>query len=219
MTSYVYDPDNYLTSVMFSLKSYVTDQLHANEAILDTVDVEMGFPVQRDNWTKKQPLARSVVHLVLDDDPEVRVGFGVPVTQSDNDDGTTVLTEPALHELNFDVGIWTSAQSGGEEMRARLRQALYGIFGYATARQALTAATDGLVVRSYGGGNDVLDRVNDLPVYRTTSITLVLRVFSRYTFPVPVDLVGSFDQYQKLSIQEGDGSLQHVTTDEDPWTS
>lgn len=216
MAEYFYDPLDYLTSTTRALEAYVTDLLHANAQIGDVVDVEMSFPDTR-SWDKKTPLQRALVHFELDDDPEVRLGLGVPYTQDDNDDDTTVVSEPALHVLNFDVGVWTSPQAGGTTKRAQLRQALYAIFGPAGARQALTEATDGLVVSSYGGGQDVLDRVNDLPVYRTAGITLIVKVFSKHVSPEPVGLIVEADQLEKLSIEGIDGSLEEVRTVEDPW--
>lgn len=218
MTSYVYDPTRYLTTTKRVLKDYVTDKLVADPTIGDVVDVQMSFPDTRD-WTLKSPLERSVVHFELDDDPEVRLGFGVPQAQEDGDDpDTVVLSEPALHMLNFDVGIWTSPQSGGETKRMQIREALYSIFGPAGARQDITQATDGIVVVSYDGGSDVLDRVNDLPVYRTTQIVLVVKVFSKHTNPAPVGVITTFDQAEKLSIEEDDGSLEELRTVEDPWS-
>jgi hypothetical protein len=215
VTDYSYDPSDYLTSTLRSIQAYVTDQLHGNGEILDTVDVEMSFPDTR-SWQKPVPLERSLVHFELDDDPEMRLGFGVPTTQEDDGD-TTTLSEPALHQLNFDVGVWTSAQSGGTSKRSQLRQALYAIFGPASARQEFTEQT-GLVVRSYGGGGDVLDRIGDVPVYRTAAITLVISVFSKHLVATNVGLVTDYDQAEQLSVVGADGSLEHVSTDEDPWT-
>ena len=215
MTDYSYDPTNYLTTTLRSIQEYVTDQLHAATDIGDVVDVEMSFPDTR-SWMKTIPLERSLVHFELDDDPEMRLGFGVPTTQDDDGD-TTTLSEPVPHELNFDVGVWTSAQSGGTTKRGQLRQALYAIFGPASARREFTEQT-GIVIKSYGGGHDVLDRVGDVPIYRTAAITLVASVFSKHTFASGVDLITAYEQREELSVVGADGSLEHISTDEDPWT-
>lgn len=216
MSDYQYNPSEYLVSAMDALKRYTRDSLVQVAGIGDTVDVEMGFPDTR-SWTKASPLERSIVHFELDDDPEMRTGFGVQVTQDDQGNDTTILSEAAVHELNFDIGIWTSPQSGGTTMRARLRQALFAIYGPGGARRAFTDAT-GVVVKRYGGGNDVLDRVNDLPIYRTVQVELVLSVFSRHTQDAATPLVIEIDQDEHLSIVSADGSLEHVRTDEDQWT-
>lgn len=215
MTSYQYDPTDYLISTQRVLGSYVADKLAENDDVV-VVDVEMSFPGS-DTWEKLLPLERPLVHFEIDDDPEMRLGFGVAQTIEDSPGDTVVISEPALHEINFDVGIWTSVQSGGPVKRTQIRQALYSIFGPAGARQQFTQDT-GIVVKSFGGGNDVLDRVGDVPVYRTTSGTLIVSVFSKHTRQDPVGVVLTFDQEQKLSIEGADGSLHHVSTDEDPWS-
>lgn len=217
MTSYAYDPDAYLVSAGRSIHDYVRDQLLARADIGDVVDVEMSYPDTRD-WTKDSPLERSLVHFELDDDPAMILGFGVPQTLDDQGDDTAIVSEPQVHHLNYDVGIWTSPQSGGTTKRAQLRQALRDIFGTATGRVAFNEATEGLQAIEFGGGSDVLDRVNSLPIYRTTGITLVVSVFSRLTQSTPVDLVTDAVQLQHLSIDGADGTLEHVSTDEDPWT-
>lgn len=217
---YSYDPNDYLLSTQRSLKAYVEDQLATLTSTQGAVEVINSFPVT-DDWSLKSPLEKAIVHFEVDDDPDMVLGLGVPQVIETIGVGETTATvsEPALHELNFDVGIWTSAQSGGTTKRSQIRQALFGIFGPGGGRVAFNEATDGVVVVSYGGGADVTDRVNDLPIFRTTQITLVLSVFSRHVAPVNiVPLVTGFDQQQRLSIEGPDGSLEHLVTDEDPWT-
>jgi hypothetical protein len=148
------------------------------------------------------------------------LGFGIPqVIETIGDDLVTTISEPAQHELNIDVGIWASAQAGGTTKRAQVRQVLFDIFGRPGGRAALNTATNGLVVVSYGGGGDVTDRVNDLPIFRTTQITLVLSVFSRHVHADSGSkIVSGFDQQERLSIKDSDGNLEHLVTVEDPWT-
>lgn len=217
MTEYIYDPTDYVSSVSRVIRAYVKDQLLGNPVIDDVVDVEMSFPDTR-SWTKASPLPRALVHFELDDDPPMVLGFGVPQTQDDQDDDTAIISEPGYHRLNFDVGIWTSPQSGGTTMRAKLRSALYAIFGPAGARRAFNTATQGLVVGSYGGGGDVLDRVNDLPIYRTAQIELIVVAFSKHVNAEPVSLITSYDQLEELYVVGSDGNLEEVRTDEEPWT-
>lgn len=75
-----------------------------------------------------------------------------------------------------------------------------------------------IVAASVSLDNDVLDRVNDLPIYRTVQVELVLSVFSRHTQDAATPLVIEIDQDEHLSIVSADGSLEHVRTDEDQWT-
>lgn len=219
MSEFAYNPDDYLVSTMRVLKAYVAHQLSLDPELDKIVDVEMDFPDTR-SWQKDSPLQNSLVHFALDDDPATILGFGLPqVTTFDSVSGTVTTSEPQRHVLNYDVGVWTSPQSGGTTKRTQIRQALTNIFGTVTGRVAFNEATDGLKVVSYGGGSDVLDRVNDLPVYRTTDITLEISVFSRLSQVTPVGAILEANQRQELSIRGEDGSLEHLVGEEDrDWT-
>lgn len=216
---YTYDPDDYLTSTMQSIHTYVGDKLSEVAALAEGVDVEMSFP-NRDDWTKETPLQRGLVHFELDDDPAMILGFGVPTVIVDEGppSDTVVTSEPQVHELNFDVGVWTSKEAGGVPKRAQIRKALFDLFGYPGQRRAFTEATDGLVIKSFGGGSDVLDRVNDLPIYRTTGITMIVSVFSRLSASNPADIIIAANQRQKLTIVGSDGNPEQLVTDESHWT-
>jgi hypothetical protein len=126
--------------------------------------------------------------------------------------GTEELQEAMQHILNFDVGVWASAQSGGGTTRMEVVQALHNIFGPAKSRQDVEAATDGIVVVSFNGGRFVLDRINDLPVWRAMDMTLELHVFSRHIPATPDVAIDSFNQGEHLSVTVTDGTTQPVET-------
>lgn len=195
----VYDPDNWLVSATRVLGSYVTTVL----ADPDT-DVEMSFP-DTSRWTKESPLAKALVHFEMDDAHDPVLGFGVPgVDVFDDAANTFSLHEAAMHELNFDVGVWCSSEAGGATKRMELVQVLKNIFGTASGRIALNEATGGLNVISFTGGGNHLDRPNDLPVWRAMNMTLIVRVFSRHIPVVPeVIPADGYDQAPSLTINVG----------------
>lgn len=202
-----YDPDNWLVSATRSLGSYVEDRL-ANP----DVSVEMSYP-DTTRWTKESPLEKTVVHFEQDSNPSPPIGLGivgVPVYNAVA--GTEEFQEAMQHFLNFDVGVWASAQSGGGTQRMEIAQALHNIFGPAKARQDLATTTDGLVVVAFNGGRFVLDRINDLPVWRAMDMTLELHVFSRHIPATPDVAIDSFDQGEHLSVITEGGTTQPVET-------
>jgi hypothetical protein len=176
-----FDPVEWLVTATRSLGSYVTSKVNAA-----TTDVEMSFPDTRD-WTKDTPLAKSLIHFEQDHMDSPVWGFGNPgkeVFTESPDGGVTPakwrVDEAQRHELNFDVGVWASAESGGATSRMRLVQLLANIFTVASAKQAMYDATGGLWVVSFTGGRNEIDRINDLPMWRALDMTLILRVFSKH---------------------------------------
>lgn len=218
MTSYLveHEHDLWLLSTVRQIKAYVVDNLVADPAFGEDVEVEMSFP-DTANWTKKTPLDKILVHFEIDDESEPILGFGIPTTIVDNGDGTQTESEAVQHLINFDVGIWVSAEMGGHTKRLEARQALKNLFATATARQNFRDAL-GIQIVSFEGGSDVLDRINDVPVWRTTQMTLIVRVFSKHTPDEAVVQFDDFDQEQELTIVGPDGEPEHVMTTEEPWT-
>lgn len=208
----VYDPENWLVSVTRAIGAYTLDALQAIPEIDHDIQVEMSFPDTRD-WTKETPLSKALVHFELDDEDDPILGFGTPgVSVLDLDAGTETIIEAALHLLNYDVGIWVSAEMGGTTKRMQIKQALKNLFATVTGRLAFNAATEGLWIVSFDGGSDVLDRVNDIPVWRTTGMTMIVKAFSKHggeAVYLPIT-----EQHQELTIDDG----AHVITDDAPWT-
>lgn len=213
--AYSYDIDQFLVSSTRQLEAYTRDNVQGDPALGTAVEVEMSFP-DTSSWTKDTPLTNSIVHFDLDDAPAMLLGFGVTgFVDEPDDDGAAIVHEAHLHHLNFDIGVWVSAESGGTTKRMQIRQALMNLFGTSTGRINFRDQTDGLQIVRFGGGADVLDRINDVPLWRTSGIELVISVFGRLTKPDPVYVVQQMEQRQKLSTVTQD---EHVSTDEDPWT-
>ncbi len=190
-----YDPDAWLVSATRALGSYVTYALADPD-----VAVEMSFP-DTTQWTKETPLPTALIHFEQDDIEDVPIGFGTPGVQTyDYVNGYVRLDEAAQHIINFDVGVWVSAENGGGTKRMEIVSALFDLFTVAGNKVALNDATGGLQIVSFDGGRNVLDRINDLPVWRSMGMTLRVRVFSRYVPPAPDVLIGSFTQDPELTI-------------------
>lgn len=212
MSAFAYDPDNYLTSSTRQLGAWTADQFNDMPELAGVFTLEMSFP-DTTRLTRETPLPLLLVHFELDDDPDLVLGFGQPGEEVyDEDAGTSLLSEATLHRLNFDVGLWASAEAGGATKRMEARQALKRLFGSVTGRTAFNEATEGLQVVSFEGGHDILDRVNDLPIWRTVGATLVIEVFGRITPEAGVQVPLSVEQEQHLTIIGSDGEPEPVKT-------
>lgn len=205
--TYVYDPDNWLVSMTRAIGDYVTSVLNDPDS-----SVEMSFP-DTSKWVKETPLANAVVHFEQDAISDPILGFGVPGDDVyDSNAGTNLHREAAMHLVNYDVGVWVSAEAGGGTKRMELVQALKNIFTTATGKQAFNAATEGLWPVSFEGGRNQLDRVNDLPLWRALDMTLVVRCFSRHTPTTPDVVPTDFTQNEQLTISSSDGTDKPVET-------
>lgn len=206
--SVTYDPENWLVTLTRSLSDYMKTLIDQ-----DTT-VEMSFPDTR-SWAKPLPLEKSLIHFEQDGISNPVYGFGSPGDDMYNDplNPTQVVhREAALHTVNFDVGVWVSTQGGGATKRTVLHQLLIDTFGTVAGRKALYDATDGITVTSFEGGRNLLDRIDDVPVWRAHDMTLVVRVVSRHV-PAQYDLVTlNTDQNQELTIRVDDGTEKPVTT-------
>lgn len=218
MSAYAIDHQQWLVTTLRQLEAYTLASLQALPELGSEVTVEMDFPDTR-SWKKETPLDHVLVHFSLDDENDPALGFGKPgASDYDSDAGTELFSEAAMHLLNFDVGIWVSAESGGASKRMETRQALKNLFGTVTGKQAFNEALDGPWVVSFDGGSDELDRINDIPVWRTAGMTLVVRVFSKHTPAQPTQVPLSLDQLQELTIQGEDGEPEHIWTTEEAWS-
>jgi hypothetical protein len=208
--STVYDPDNWLISCTRALKDFVVTTLNDKDT-----DVEMSFPDPR-SWTKKVPLANALIHFEQDHISDPVYGFGSPgddvIDDTDPENVTSLHREAVQHLVNFDVGVWVSAQSGGVTKRMALTQALKDLFVPAMNKVAMHDSTQGIWVVSFEGGRNELDRINDVPVWRALDMTLVVRVVSRHTPSSPVVVPGSYTQDEELTILSEDGTTKPVTT-------
>lgn len=189
-----YDPTNWLVSATRVLGAFVTRTLNDPD-----VTVEMSFP-DTHSWTKEMPLDKVIVHFEQDDIADPVLGFGIPGVLVDNGDGTVQVDEAAQHVINYDVGVWASAECGGGTKRMEVVQAIKDIFIPARARMALNEATGGLSIVSFDGGRNELDRINDVPVWRALNMTLLVKVFSRHVQAEPDVVPLDFKQNEQLTI-------------------
>lgn len=202
-----YDPDEWLVSLTRSLKSFVEDNV---DPLL--VNVEMSYPDTRD-WTKQTPLDKTLIHFEVDDQAHPVWAFGNPgkeVFTESPDAGVTSgmwrVDEAQKHHVNFDVGVWASAESGGATARMTYHQLLTNLFAVAGAKQFMQDATGGIWVVSFTGGRYATDRINDLPIWRALDITLIAEVFSRHTPETEEVVADEFLQDQELSIADNTGA-------------
>lgn len=198
MAQRTYDPDNWLDSMLHAIEDYVSSYFNG-----DVYQVEMSFP-DTSNITKETPLDKILIHFEIDDEDSTPMGFGSPgVPVYDEDAGTEVIQGAQPHIVNFDVGVWASAEMGGETLRARTMQKLKDLFTQPQLRQQFKDATGGVKIVSFQGGRNLLDRINDILVWRAADMTLRVRVVSRYTPDTPV-LVPSdgFDINLSLTIDD-----------------
>ena len=210
MSSYAFDPTDWYVTTLRSIQAWVADKLQANPRFEDVVQVEMSYP-DTTSWTKETPLPKTIVHFEVDDQDDPILGFGKPgVSTFDEENGEETFIEAAMHMVNFDVGIWASAESGGATKRMEVRQALKDLFTTVGGKESFNADTEGLWVVSFNGGRDVLDRVNDVPIWRTTGMELVVRVFSKHVPPAPDVVPEAFEQDPQLTIIGNDGLPEPV---------
>lgn len=207
MTVVQFDPNQWLLTLTRAIGSFVEDRLDDPDT-----NVEMSFP-DTSSWTKTTPLQRSLIHFENDDIRNPILGFGTPAVRTYNDvDGTVQDEEVAMHLVNFDVGVWTSAQSGGTTKRMVLVDALINLFSTVTGKQDFNEATNGLWPVSFNGGGFQLDRINDVPIWRAMGMTLIVRAFSRHVPETPDTQIVDFDQSENLTIDNPDGTDSPVIT-------
>jgi hypothetical protein len=199
MIQYPYDPAAWLLSLTRGLEDYVTNGLQDLQ-----VDVEMSFP-DTVEIEKKMPLAKTLVHMDIDDREDRMIGFGSPgVEVYDEASGKVSFHEASWHSVNYDVGVWASAESGGETARLVVAQRLIDLFSGAGGQRRIREAVGQIQIVSFNGGRFLLDRINDILVWRAVDMTLVVRVFSRRVPPETevAQAVEDFDQVQNLTIAE-----------------
>ncbi len=169
------DPNKWLISTFRSLKSYMLNNTDA-----DLYEIIFSFPSDKD-LDNYMPLSRTLVHFEIDEIVNTVFGFGDNVIDSVEDNaGNITEYEVRCHDINFEVGVWTSAKSGGTTQRLLAAQFLHDLFHGASARETLLTQT-GLDIRSFTGGMFIKEEVNQLDIYRVSGMTLVLRVYSRHT--------------------------------------
>lgn len=194
----VHDPNNWLVSLQRVLKDYTLARIDelvtvaGNPSGLDVYNVIFDWP-DAVELAKDAKLEKTIIHFAIDDIDNVRVGLGenfVAATEEDRLEPLSdllTLYEAQFHNVNFDIGVWASDQSGGITSRLVVYQTLHGMFGTEVARRKTRAATDIEIIR-FNGGRFITDRINDLRVFRIIDCELVTRVSSR-TSDVPLVII------------------------------
>jgi hypothetical protein len=219
-----YNPEIWLESTMRALHEYVGTGL--NQAVIDPVstnpvglydpdtnpsgpyEIIMEFPTE-EAMRARVPLVRSIVSLELDAIENRPVGFGRGVTKSNYDPLAQTINEQEAgwHQLNFDIGIWSSDRSGGLTSRMRLLQILTNLFQGRLGQRALDKAVDNgdgrIEIIRFTGGRFITENVNDVVTYRSVDGELEVRVFSRTPLTAEAaPTIEQIDQAPDLSIVE-----------------
>lgn len=204
-----YDPEIWLESTVRELKKYAENGL--NTAVRDDGDNEVGLYHPQNNpngiyqvvmefptpeiMRDRVPLPRTIIHFEIDILDNRFVGIGSQIYAQNYDPLTQTVTpqEAGWHQINFDVGIWTSDKAGGTTARMRAYQILNNLFHGSLGQKAFDASADGgdgrVEILRWDGGRFITEAINDVPTYRSIDGVLEVRVFSRtpriITPPVP----------------------------------
>lgn len=202
-----YDPESWLESAVRVLKEYLEQEFHQSlsnggEFVgEDAYEIVAEFPGS-DLDTRRMPMHRTVVHFEVDDIQSGVVGIGDNIFISTYDETAQEVTGRTgeVHVLNIDVGIWASDASGGATARLRAKQILQNSLGGARGITRLRNFSDGgdgaLEITGFSGGRFIMDRINDMQVFRMIESTLMIRVFSR----VPLDASDSGPAIEEFEI-------------------
>jgi len=219
----VYNPEQFLESTLRVLKEYLENEfqraVNNGQSYVGTEAYEIvsEFPGP-DLDTRKMPMQKTIVHFEVDDIQSDLLGFGDNVFAHTYDDTTGEITGRTgeVHLINFDIGIWASDASGGTTARMRAKQILQNCLGGARGIVKLRNFSDGgdgaLEIVGYSGGRFVMDRINDMQVFRMIESTLVVRVYSRV--PLDDDMTGpaitDIEVDPLVWIEDDDGNLIQV---------
>jgi len=185
-----YDPEAWLETTVRCLKEYLEQEFlesisdGANYVGDQAYEIVAEFPGTALD-IGKIPLHRTVIHFEIDDIQSRIVGFGDNVFATTYDSGTSQNTDRTgeVHRLTLDVGIWAFDASGGTTSRLRAKQILQSALGGARGIIRMREFSDGgdstIDVLGFSGGHFILDKINDMTVYRMVECNLELRVFSR----------------------------------------
>lgn len=185
-----FNPEEWLESTIRVLKEYLEDVFHRSVSDRSEYVGEQAYEVVTqfpgpDLDIRRMPMHKTIIHLEVDDISSDLLGFGENVFESTYDPATHMITEreAQVHLMNFDVGVWASDASGGTTSRSRAKQVLQNSLGGTRGIKKMLEWSDGgdgaVEIRSYSGGRFLLDRINDMQVFRMVESTLIVRVFSR----------------------------------------
>lgn len=183
------NPNQWFTSTVRALKEHVNEAF-AVEMGVAAVTVVFGHPGAAE-LAELLPEPQPVISFETDDITTTNVGFGDDVVKStvlmlDPDGNPATLNdfwmiheEGKRHVLNFDIGVWCSDYAGGYTACMRVYEVLQKILGTSRSRDTFNKASNGVSILSFSGGRIVVDKVNDIRVYRLIDAEMNVRVFSR----------------------------------------
>ena len=127
---------------------------------------------------KMMPLSKTLIHFEIDSVTNMPIGFGEQKDVTvDPVSGITTEFECRRHDVNFDVGIWSSARSGGTTARLNAYQLLTEMFVGPSAYFALKEI--GIELMGFTGFACIREEIDDIEVFRAMDMTLMLRVYSQ----------------------------------------
>lgn len=186
------------------MKTYIDTLIDA-----DLYSVVLGFPTA-DQLDQLVPLAKTIIHFEIEDMPEKPLGFGdnyvdYLLDETPPPTGQTIeYWEAHEHMIDFDVGIWASAESGGVTARLEARELLSRLFSGKKAYTDCMTVTDGVHIQRFTGGRNLVDSNGDVPVWRMVDILLTVKVFSRVKIVPPVPYIGDIDEvFQEPELEIG----------------
>jgi len=185
--NYFYNPEFWLETSTRALEEYIQrgfDEMIAPSLGDHFFEVMLGYP-EAGLINRLMPFRRTLVHIEIDDIDNRLLGFGDNIGRDNYDANTGLLQlqEAGEHRIDFDIGVWTDDAAGGTTARLRAYQMLNILLQGAMATRSLfdasTNGDGGVEIIEFQGGRFIVERVNDLPVYRIVACTLTVRVFSR----------------------------------------
>lgn len=170
------DPDNWVESLFRIFEGFIKTKLDQ-----DIYDIRFSFPSANDIGVFL-PLDKTIIHFEMDNISNPMFGIGRNVVQTDvNADNKTIVEWEAIeHQLNFDVGVWASARSGGITARLRAFQRLSNLFCGSGAFFDLQKL--GIEIMNFSGASFIKEEINEVSVFRITNMTLEMRVYSRRAY-------------------------------------
>jgi len=185
-----FDPDFWLTSLHRSMTTYIGSKIDEyiiqpfpTPAGLQVYELVFDFP-DAVELAKSSELEKTIIHFAVDDINNKKIGLGDDTTHRvetfDPGPGPdyAVYYEGKCHEVNYDIGVWASDKSGGITARMVVYEMLQKILGSEIGRTDFRNQTDVEILR-FNGGRNIIDRINDVRVYRIIDCELVVRVYSR----------------------------------------
>lgn len=170
------EEESWLESTINSIEQYVKDTMKA-KGNQNLYEIRMSFPST--NAELDFPLAKTVIAFEIDDVQNIPLGIGNSVLSSFYDDTALDVyeIESGMHELNIDISIWASHNSGGSTDRMRAYQFLADLF-YGPRAYNQMLSKKGIEILSFKGGAFSRETMEEQDVFHVGGIELIVRVFS-----------------------------------------